>query len=194
MLNSCVVNLKVGPVSSYTLKKQVGCFNHRVCCNHVWVMCAGQPEAICGWSGPAWCRWWSRQLFAREAHRKILDLAIFSCQEGTSASNWELPLLWPFSLALLNVSLMCAHLRTYSAGFYYSSSVWEQDHTKVKLCLNFGWEWSGHGRTSRTGSGAYALLRLLPTCYHSNIIPAHHLGSSHLRLNLSGIHSMSFGH
>ena len=30
MLNSCVVNLKVGPVSSYTLKKQVGCFNHRV--------------------------------------------------------------------------------------------------------------------------------------------------------------------
>ena len=32
-------------------------------------------------------------LIAREAHRKILDLAIFSCQEGTSASNRYFALL-----------------------------------------------------------------------------------------------------
>ena len=70
-----------------------------------------------------------------EAGGKILDLAIFSCQEGTSASNWKLPLLWPFSLAVLNVSLMCAHLCTYPAKFYYSSSVWEWDQTKVERII-----------------------------------------------------------
>ena len=45
---------------------------------------------------------------------------------------------------------MRMQLRTYPARFYYSNLVWERDHTKVehKLCLNFGWEWSGHGRTS----------------------------------------------
>ena len=48
---------------------------------------------------------------------------------------------------------MHVHLRTYSARFYYSNSVWEWDHTKGK-CLKFGWKWSGHGWTSRTGSGA----------------------------------------
>ena len=55
---------------------------------------------------------------------------------------------------------MCAHLymliRLYPAEFYYSSSVWEQDQTKVEriisyIGLNFSWEC----RTSWTGSGAY---------------------------------------
>jgi len=49
-----------------------------------------------------------------KAHGKILDLAIFSSQEALShctlASNWELPLLCSLSLAVLNVSLMRAHL------------------------------------------------------------------------------------
>ena len=60
------------------------------------------------------------------------------------------------TLAILNVSVIPAQLRTYAAEFYYSNLVWERDHTKVecKLCLNFG-EWSGNGRTSWTGSGAY---------------------------------------
>ena len=30
---------------------------------------------------------------------------------------------------------MRAHLRTYPAEFYYSSSVWEQDHTKVERII-----------------------------------------------------------
>ena len=93
------------------------------------------PEAICGWSGPAWCRWWSHQEFACEVRHKILDLAIFSCQEGTLASNWELPLLCSLSLAVLNISLMRAHLCTYPTRFYYSSSVWEWDHTKVERII-----------------------------------------------------------
>ena len=46
-----------------------------------------------------------------------MDLAIFSSQEALShctlASNWELPLLCSLSLAVLNVSLMHAHLCTY---------------------------------------------------------------------------------
>ena len=46
-----------------------------------------------------------------------MDLAIFSCQEGTSASNWELPLLCSLSLVVLNISLMRAHLRMYPAEF-----------------------------------------------------------------------------
>ena len=35
--------------------------------------------------------------------------------------------------ATLNVNLIRAHLHTYPAGFYYSNSVWEQDHTKVDV-------------------------------------------------------------
>ena len=46
-----------------------------------------------------------------------MDLAIFSCQEGTSASNWELPLLCSLSLVVLNVSLMHAHLCMYPTKF-----------------------------------------------------------------------------
>ena len=40
------------------------------------------------------------------------------------------------------------------------SSLWKWDHQKSNayLCLTFGWEWSGHGQTSRTGSGAYGKL------------------------------------
>ena len=72
----------------------------------------GPPEAICGWSGPAVVK---LPIFrARSAPQNFGPrLAIFSCQEGTSASNWELPLLRSFSLAVLNVSLMRAHLRSY---------------------------------------------------------------------------------
>ena len=31
------------------------------------------------------------------------------------------------------------HLRTYSAGFYYSNSVWEWDHTKVEHIMSQFW-------------------------------------------------------
>ena len=50
---------------------------------------------------------------------KILDSAIFSGQEALSLHSPGKT----GSLAILNVSLMRAHLRTYSAGFYYSNSV-----------------------------------------------------------------------
>ena len=32
---------------------------------------------------------------------------------------------------------MRAHLRLYPAGFYYSSSVWERDHTKVECIISY---------------------------------------------------------
>ena len=32
---------------------------------------------------------------------------------------------------------MRAHLRTYPAEFYYSSSVWERDHTKVEHIISY---------------------------------------------------------
>ena len=35
---------------------------------------------------------------------------------------------------------------------------WATQKSNAYFCLNFGWEWSGHGRTSPTGSGAYAKL------------------------------------
>ena len=67
---------------------------------------------------------------------------IFNSQEGshfTSASNWELPLLCSLSLAC--TERMCAHLymliRLYPAGFYYSSSVWERDKTKVERIISY---------------------------------------------------------
>ena len=56
---------------------------------------------------------------SREARGKILDLAIFSSQEALSLHSPGKS----GSLAILNVGLMRAHLRTYSAGFYYSNSV-----------------------------------------------------------------------
>ena len=31
--------------------------------------------------------------------------------------------------------IMRAHLHTYPTGFYYSNSVWERDHTKVKRII-----------------------------------------------------------
>ena len=51
------------------------------------------------------------------------------------------------SLAILNVSLMHAHLHMYPTRFYHSNSVWEQDHTKVEhiimsqLQLRMVWPW-----------------------------------------------------
>jgi len=47
-------------------------------------------------------------------------------------------------IAILNV--IC--VRTYVRTLPNFTAVWKWDHTKVKrkLCLNFGWEWSGHGR------------------------------------------------
>ena len=85
--------------------------------------------------------------------KRAAKFCIFSCQEGTSASNWVLPLLCCLSLAVLNVSLMRAHVRTYLPNF---TTVQRPHKSRThNLCLNFGWKWSGHGRTSRTGSGAY---------------------------------------
>ena len=46
-------------------------------------------------------------------------------------------------------------MRTYVRILPNFTTIWKRDHTK--LCLNFGREWSGHSRTSRTGSGAYAI-------------------------------------
>ena len=46
--------------------------------------CAGRPEAICGWSGPAVGGEVVDIKLAREARGKILDLAIFSSQEALS--------------------------------------------------------------------------------------------------------------
>ena len=70
------------------------------------------------------------------------------------------------TLAILNVSVIHAQLRTYVADS--NNLVWERDRTKVerKLCLNFGWEWSGHGRTSRTGSGAYEYTQFFVTFHY----------------------------
>ena len=45
-------------------------------------ICAGPPEAICGWSGPAVGGEVVEIKLAREARNKILDLAIFSSQEA----------------------------------------------------------------------------------------------------------------
>ena len=64
------------------------------------------------------------------ANNLDLFLAVRRCSHFTSASNWELPLLCSLSLAC--TECMCAHLRLYPAGFYYSSSVWERDHTKSR--------------------------------------------------------------
>ena len=50
-------------------------------------------------------------------------------------------------------------VRTYVRTLPNFTTIWKRDHTKVKrkLCLNFGWKWSGHSQTSRTGSGAYEM-------------------------------------
>ena len=79
----------------------------------------GTPEAIRGWSGPAWCRCWRLTLIirARSARQNfwLCYLAVRRRSQHSPAKSG--------SLAILNVSLMRAHLRTYSAGFYYSNSV-----------------------------------------------------------------------
>ena len=79
----------------------------------------GTPEAIRGWSGPTWCRWWRRTsiIRARSARQNfwLCYLAVRRRSQHSPAKSG--------SLAILNVSLMRAHLRTYSAGFYYSNSV-----------------------------------------------------------------------
>ena len=42
----------------------------------------------------------------------------------------------------------------------------------AKLCLNFGWEWSSHGWTSWTGSGAYDVMYGTDIYKHNfNIFP-----------------------
>ena len=66
----------------------------------------------------------------------------------TSASTWELPLLCFLSLAVLSVSLMHAHIRAYPRSRPHKS------RTHNYGCLTFGWEWCGHGWTSRTCYGA----------------------------------------
>ena len=77
---------------------------------------------------------------SHEARRIILDLAIFSCQEGTSPSNWELPLRWSFSLAVLNVNLMRVHLRMYPAEMTTTVQSGNETTQKsnAKLWLNVG--------------------------------------------------------
>ena len=55
-------------------------------------------------------------------------------------------------LATLNVSLMRAYLHT-----QFSLGTRTHKSRTQKLYLNLCWEWSGHGQTSRTGSGAYGL-------------------------------------
>ena len=58
----------------------------------------------------------------------------------------------------MNVSLMLAHLRTYPTGFYYILSIQSEKVERINYVLTLAEKlWSGHGRTSRTGSGAYAL-------------------------------------
>ena len=53
-----------------------------------------------------------------------------------SASNWELPLLCCLSLAVLNVSLMRAHVRTYLPNF---TTVQRPHKSRThNLCLHFG--------------------------------------------------------
>ena len=64
-----------------------------------------------------------------------LILAVSRRSHFTSASNWELPLLCSLSLAC--TERMRAHLHLYPAGFYYSSSVWERDHTKVERVISY---------------------------------------------------------
>ena len=70
----------------------------------------------------------------RAAKIWIYFLAVRKRSHCTSASNWELPLLCSLSLAC--TERMRAHLRLYPAGFYYSSSVWERDHTKVEHTIH----------------------------------------------------------
>ena len=53
---------------------------------------------------------------------------------------------------------MRAHLRTYPLPDFTTAIQSGNETTQklnILLCPNFGWEWSGHGRTSQTGSGAY---------------------------------------
>ena len=47
---------------------------------------------------------------------------------------------------------MLAHLRTYPTWFYQSGNETTRKSNSTSA------EWSGHGRTSRTGSGAYGLI------------------------------------
>ena len=77
---------------------------------------------------PIICAWSMLQTFG----------PIFSCQEALSfhfSFKLELPLLC--SLSLVCTERMCAHLRLYPAEFYYSSSVWEQDYTKVEHIISY---------------------------------------------------------
>ena len=70
----------------------------------------------------------------------LVFLAVRKCSHCTSASNWDSK-AWKFSHAELK-SYACA-LRYVPAKFYYSNSRPHKRRTR-KLCLNFGWEWSGH--------------------------------------------------
>ena len=113
-----------------------------------------------------------------QACSKILDLAIFSSQEALSLHFAWANFFWlniPFgkgndtgwcgspgrsgSLAILYVSLMRVYLCMYPAGFYYSMqfSLGTSPH-KVKRIIFSSLAENGpamHGRTSRSGSGAY---------------------------------------
>ena len=99
---------------------------------------------------------------------KILYQAIFSSQEALSLHSPK------FSHTTENFliygSLMHAHLCTYSAGFYYSNSVWERDHTKVERIILSQLRLRMDGRTSHaknTGGTAdtmMTLFSLTPCC------------------------------
>ena len=64
----------------------------------------------------------------------LFFLAVRRRSRCTSGSNWKFSHTERKSYACAPTYVSC--------GFYYSSSVWERDHTKV---VNFGWEWSGQG-------------------------------------------------
>ena len=91
--------------------------------------------------------------------------AIFSRQEALtlhfSIKLWVTSTLLSStrSLAILNASLMCEHLRVYPAGFYHSKSVREWDHTKVE-CIMSQFQLR-MVQTSRTSFGAYEFACIL---------------------------------
>ena len=68
--------------------------------------------------------------------KKSLDLATISTQEALSFH-----FSFKTGYGSLGTRLGVTITLLSSAGFYYSNSVWERDHTKLKthnLCLNFG--------------------------------------------------------
>ena len=88
----------------------------------------------------------------------LLFLAVRRHSHCTSAPNWESK-AWKFSHTACKFYVRAL---TYvpCRVLLQQYSVWKWDHQKSNayLCLTFGWEWSGHGQTSQTGSSAYGKL------------------------------------